>query len=359
MRVSRLWLVLALLVAQAARGDPLQHEFLLLPSAVVIGTFDREAPQTQIYDQVVQADALLSLQKGPVKLFAEYLVSDHEGDLERAQLGWQLSSDTILWVGRFHQPSSVWNHEHHHGQYLQTSISRPWIEEWEDLRGPLPQHFTGALLESTHSLAGGWRLRTSIAGGIAPKLTNDGLEPFDLVHPDSHHRMGYQVRTSIHPDEFSESGVGLLLALDQIAVDGLAGRIPYAGGLDHVDLQLIGAFGTYAGEGWKLNGTVYRARTDLHYPFASTVSDSFWVGYIAAERRVMRDLTGFVRFEEAGSTGDSPYLRLFEQFVRTRYLGGIRWDFLERQALTLQVTKSQVLNGHFSDVRLQWSAALF
>ena len=121
MRVSRLLLVLSLLCSPLARGDPLQHEFLLLPSAVVVGTFDRQAPEAQLYDQVLQADALLTLQKGPFKLFGEYLLSDHEGDLERFQLGWQLSSDTIIWVGRYHQPTSVWNHEHHHGQYLQTN----------------------------------------------------------------------------------------------------------------------------------------------------------------------------------------------------------------------------------------------
>ena len=87
-----------------------------------MGTFNRHAPNTQIEDDVLQADMLLSLQKGPFKLFAEYLLSDHEGDLERFQLGWQLSNDTVIWIGRYHQPTSVWNHDHHHGQYLQTSI---------------------------------------------------------------------------------------------------------------------------------------------------------------------------------------------------------------------------------------------
>ena len=121
MRVARLLFIAFTLCAQLARGDPFKYEFLFLPSAQVIGTFDRQAPTTQIHDEVIQADTLLTLQRGRIKLFGEYLVSDHEGDLERLQLGWQLSDDTILWIGRFHQPSSVWNHDHHHGQYLQTS----------------------------------------------------------------------------------------------------------------------------------------------------------------------------------------------------------------------------------------------
>jgi hypothetical protein len=356
MRVSRLLIVLSVLCTPLARGDPLQHEFLLLPSAQTVGTFDRQSPETQLYDQVVQADALLTLQKGPIKLFGEYLLSDHEGDLERLQLGWQLSSDTIIWVGRYHQPTSVWNHDHHHGQYLQTSVTRPDIDEWEDLRGVLPQHFTGVLIESSRAVLDHWRLRTAAAGGMAPKITEEGLEPFDLIHPEGGHRMGYQARASLHPGEFTETGVGLLAAYDQIAVEGRV--LPAQIGLDHVDLRLYGAFGTYAGESWKVTATLYFADAHLHYP-GPVVADSFGVGYVEAEKHFPYELTGFVRFEESAGVGNSTYLRLFEQFARTRYVGGVRWDFAARQALTLQLTDSWVINGHYADVRLQWSAALF
>jgi hypothetical protein len=358
MRVSRLLIALTVLCSPWARGDPLQHEFLLLPSATAIGTFDRQAPETQLYDQVVQADALLSLQKGPFKLFGEYLLSDHEGDLERFQLGWQLSSDTVIWVGRYHQPTSVYNHDHHHGQYLQTTITRPWIDEWEDLRGVLPQHFTGMLIESSHEVLGDLRLRTAIAGGLTPKLTNDGLQPFDLIHPDSGRRPGYQARASLHPSEFSDSGFGVVVADDQI--DATQFR-PINGGpkLDRIDLQLYGLFGVYADDLWKVTATVYAARAAVHYFGSTDDDDAFGFSYLQVERHIGRNFTGFARVEEAAGVGNSAYLHLFEQFARTRYLGGVRWDFLERQALTLQLTDSFLLNGHFSDVRLQWSAALF
>jgi hypothetical protein len=358
MRISRFYLVFALLLAGAVHADPLQHELLLLPSAIAVGTFDRHSPDTQIYDQVVQVDALLSLQKGPLKLFGEYLLSDHEGDLERFQLGWQLSSDTVIWIGRYHQPTSVWNHEHHHGQYLQTSISRPWIDEWEDLRGALPQHFTGVLIESTHPVFDSWRLRMAAGGGIAPKITDEGLEAYDLVHPDSTHRMGYQARASLHPDEFSETGFGVLAAADALAADGLRPEQTGNAPLDHVDLQLFGAFGAYEGEGWKISGTLYHAEAQLHYLLA-TRADSFWVGYVEGEQRFARDFTGFARYEQSVGAGDSPYLKLFDQFARQRAVAGVRWDFVERQALTVQLTNSHMLNGRFSDIRLQWSAALF
>lgn len=53
----------------------------------------------------------------------------------------------------------------------------------------------------------------------------------------------------------------------------------------------------------------------------------------------------------------SAYLRLFPMFVRQRDVIGLRWDFVRRQALTLQLSHTNTLQGHFSDIRLQWSAA--
>ena len=357
MRGSLRFVVVLALSPLLAHADPLRYEFLLLPSAEAVGTFDRRAPNTQIQDETVQADMILSLQKGPLKLFGEYLVSDHEGDLERFQLGYQLSNDTVLWIGRFHQPSSVWNHDHHHGRYLQTSISRPAIDEWEDLGGVLPQHFTGALLESGKTLAGEWQLRTAIAAGIAPQITSDGLEPFDLLHPDSkHHQAGYQARASLHPGEFTETGFGILLAIDNLTAFGFTD--PELAAINHVNLKLIGAFGTYASADWKVTATVYHADTSLYYNTFQK-SGNFDVGYVQAERRLLRDFTLYARLEDSYGSGSSAYLHLFEQFARTRQVAGLRWDFVNRQALTLQTARSHTLDGRYTDVSVQWSAAFF
>lgn len=356
MRVAHLLFALLVLGSPLARADPWQFEYLLMPSAQVVGTFDRQAPFTQFYDEVIAADNLFTIQRGPFKLFGEYVLSDHEGDLERLQLGWQLSSDTVVWMGRYHQPSSEWNHEHHHGQYLSTSITRPAIEEWEDLGGILPQHFTGILVESNHAGPGGMYLRTAAAGGLAPQLTSDGLEPFDLVHPDHNRRQaGYQVRASLHPSEFADTGFGLLAASDEIAVVSLP--TPAAFGLEHVDLTLLGAFGTYAAPSWKIFATYYYVQAELDF-FDRQLNDSFSVGYLQAEKR-LGQFTAFGRIESSIGASDSAYLHLYQEAGRDKYIGGLRWDFVQRQALTLQLGKTYTLQGHFADVRFQWSAALF
>lgn len=357
--MRRFWplFAFAMVAVQSARGDPLQHEFLLLPSAETAGTFDRHAATTEVLDAVIKADMLLSLQQGPFKLFGEYLLSNHEGDLERFQLGWQVSDDTVIWVGRYHQPTSVWNHDHHHGQYLQTSITRPAIDEWEDLGGVLPQHFTGVLIESSRAVLESWRLRTAFGAGIAPQITSEGLEPFDLVHPDSQrHQMGYQARASLHPGDFTETGFGVLAAHDDLTAIGLIS--PAQAGFDHAELKLLGLFGSYAGATWKVTGTIYHTDARLFYPTA-VLDDHFVVGYLEAEQHLAFDLTAFARWEDSAGTGGSPYLRLFDEFVRTRHVVGLRWDLASRQALTLQLSDSHTLNGRFSDIRLQWSAAFF
>jgi hypothetical protein len=357
MRISRLLLLPLLLGAPLAQADPLQHEFLLLPSAQVAGTYDNTAPVTNVVDEVVQADMIFSLQKGPFKVFGEYLLSDHEGDLERFQLGWQASGNTVLWFGRFHQPASVWNHDHHHGQYLQTSITRPQIDDWEDLGGVLPQHFTGALLESSKALSAGWQLRMAFGAGLAPQITPEGMVPFDLVHPDSNRRQaGYQARFSLHPGELTETGFGLLVASDDLAAVGFT-ALPYLN-LSHVQLQLIGAFANYSEDPWRLLATVYHAEAEQYFA-GSSVDDHFTLGYLQAERRLPHELTAFARWEDAGNANNSTYLKMFPGFAKSRLLGGLRWDFARRQALTLQLTHTHTLPGEFSDIRFQWCGAFF
>jgi hypothetical protein len=367
MRVSRLLLIFSVLASAAARGDPWQHEFLLLPSVSTVGTFDRHAPETQIVDEVVQADMIFSLQKGPFKVFGEYLRSDHEGDLERFQLGWQLSNDTVVWIGRFHQPTSVWNHDHHHGQYLQTSITRPGIDEWEDLGGVLPQHFTGMLIESNKAVLGGWQLRTAYGAGIAPQINHQGMEPLDILSPDhDRHQAGYQARASLHPSDFTETGFGVLAAHDDMPGVGLTtpglspGELssPALLGLDHVRLTLLGVFGTYAADTWKVQAVGYHANARLFYT-TSSLDDHFMVAYLQAEKRFPANLTPFARWEESAHAAGSSYLRLFDRFARERQVVGLRWDFVRRQALTLQADETHTLNGRYADVRLQWSAAFF
>jgi hypothetical protein len=115
---------------------------------------------------------VFGITKHQFRVFGEYYITPGERDLERFQMGFEFVPETVLWLGRFHQPASAWNTEHHHGQYLQTDITRPYIERWEDEQGVIPQHITGALFESRQSIGKDGAIQISAGVGAAPALTN-------------------------------------------------------------------------------------------------------------------------------------------------------------------------------------------
>ncbi len=78
-------------------------------------------------------------------MFGEFYVTPDERDLERLQFGFEFVPETVLWVGRFHQPASAWNTEHHHGHYLQTAITRP-LETGGTLAGGIAHEFNNVLV---------------------------------------------------------------------------------------------------------------------------------------------------------------------------------------------------------------------
>jgi hypothetical protein len=78
---------------------------------------------------------------------------------------------------------------------------------------------------------------------------------------------------------------------------------------------------------------------------------------VEAERRLPHELTAFARWEESANAGNNAYLKLFPMMLRQRDVVGLRWDFVPRQALTVQLSGNNTLEGHFSDIRIQWSAA--
>jgi len=339
----------------ASAGDALEHELLIFGSAEGAHVPESSLTTSDTRSETFAADILLSLQRGNASLLGEYLLTDHEGDLERFYLGWEPSSHFNLSVGRFHQPGSVWNSEHHHGQYLQTTITRPAAENWEDDGGIIPQHVTGALVESDWDLPADRVLKFAAGGGLIPVLEPGGLEPFDLVHPDAHqHRLGYQARIALQADPFGESGAGIVFAQEDIGVRG--GPLPQLPSLKYVDFTLAGAYATWVHGDWKVSAVGYYVDAGLP---GTTVRDSdFLTGYVLGEAPLYRNLRAFARWENTSHVRDSPYLEFFPAFVNRRTTLGVRWDFLRKQAITAEVAKARNEAERFNEYRVQWSAAL-
>jgi hypothetical protein len=348
-------LVLAVSTAVAGEGEPLEHQLLVFGSAEVARV--PRSNLTTIYSrpEVLAADVLFTLQRGPIKLLGEFEVNDHESDLERFQIGWEPSEHMVLWLGRFHQPGSIWNSEYHHGQYLQTPITRPGVENWDDDGGVIPQQFTGVLTESNWNLPDGRVLKIAAGSGLTSVLTPEGLKSFDLLRPNAdEHRFGYQGRVALMSDQFSESGAGLVFAKEKIAWrDAPPALFPT---LRYVDFTLAGAYATYAHGSWKLQAVGYYIDAQL---IGTHARDSdLLTGYVTVEDALTHNLRVFVRREDSSHLSEAPYLRLFPLFPTARSTLAVRWDFMRRHALTAELADTYTATDHYMEYRLQWSAAL-
>jgi hypothetical protein len=64
-------------------------------------------------------------------------------ELERLWGAWIASDELYLKLGREHSPLSMWNRRYHHGKWLWTSATQPFLARFEDDGGPLPVHQVG------------------------------------------------------------------------------------------------------------------------------------------------------------------------------------------------------------------------
>ncbi|MFO1270706.1 MAG: hypothetical protein U1F50_03325 [Rubrivivax sp.] len=316
------------------------------------------APQERLNeDAPVSADLVLSLGAGgPLRLFGEFLASSEEHDVERLQLGWEARPDTVVWLGRYHQPASAWNLEHHHGRYLQTSVTRPGVELWEDERGIVPQHLSGLLVESRHELPGGQALRLAGGTGLGTTLRDEGLEPLDLMKPRREGRhWSWSGRVSWLPDQLGASQFGLLAARHRSPVADAA----LATQLDATEVQhdLLGAFADWHPGEWRLLGAVYGIAIGTRGGSGER-TDRMTVGYLQLEGQLPAALTAYGRHEASdGVRGSAVVAAVSPQFDLRRSLLGLRWDGWHRQALTLEIARGNTVDGSRWETRLQWSAA--
>jgi hypothetical protein len=284
-------------------------------------------------------------------VLGELLLSTEEQELERFQFGWEVAPETYAWLGRFHQPASAWNTQHHHGQYLQPSITRPTIEEWEDDGGVLPQHLIGALGEARLPLADHSGLWLSAGAGIGPLMTPEGLKPLEIFSPRNTERLPtFSMRVAFLPDFASDDGLALVAMHSEIGLS----RSLYTGPADHVDLGVVGLSLGWTPRRWQLMATVYAVNAALSGD--SGKDDRFYAGYLQLSRDLGGGFSVLGRFEGSAQTDDSRYLALFPEFISQRAVMDLRWDFARQQALSLELATAQARQGNFKALRLQWSA---
>jgi len=355
--IIELLLLTTLMSSPQAHADS-QHDMLVFLSLERFEMFSASDPELDGIETLAMSDFLYTYNSDRFRFLAEYVWSNSESDLERIQAAWQIDSKTMLWFGRFHAISKYWTTEYHHGQFMQTSISRPGAEEWEDESGPMPSHITGLWLEREHTIKDHSAINLGLSAWLAPKFAGHGLVPFDPVDPDSGHDLSVNGRLIYRPDILSTNQFGLMLAYNDIAV--VSDSSPILVDLNSIRQATLGVFSNWQWKDWRLSTSWVYFDIDMRYRDGD-VEDDFILGYVQGEYEATENWTIFGRSEFDFGDDSSPYLQLLPAFIAHRNMIGLRWDFADSQAVTMEIADASTQGDDFShdnfkELRVQWSA---
>ena len=342
-------------LATPALPDDAESAFLFFASLDDLERSSVDEPTIQTSDFTPTIDLLWTARRGDWRFLGEYYLTDDEAELERLQVGYDYRPDSTFWFGRFHQPVSVWNFRYHHGAYLQPSISKPAIENWEDEGGVIPAHVTGFMLSSSRSMKGNSRLDYVVSLGVAPVVDDDELLPFDILSPDDSAgkiALGFSINYS--PDLVSETGIGIVGGYSEIesTMSPAAGTVaPFL-----VKQSLIGAQFNWENHDWEFLSAAYYVDHDVP---ENRRDAGGWLfsAYAQLIRQTSKNTNAYVRLEHTENARTAGYLRLFPHFLVNRTLAGFRFDFARRQAVAIELSRNEVILDDYSEIRVQWSAA--
>lgn len=284
------------------------------------------------------------------RVLGEVLIDNSEADLERLQFGRWVTDNTLLWMGRYHTPTAYWDMVYHHSPYLQTSISRPQIMEYEDDGGVLTTHIWGLLAD--HTITKGnkeWQLEFGI--GAAPSVTPTQLEPIRALTPKSiNNRMAAELMASYMPDVFSTKEVGIFastMALPSNRAD-----------VDEVRQTQAGAFISWSMGQMRTMSSIFAVHSNVDFPTGVSKSHTFYSGYFHFEYQLFPKWRPYVRYEGSIGTKNDPYINLFPAgLANSRIVTGLRFDVTNHQGITLEATRIEgEQTHHYNQFMLQWSA---
>ncbi len=292
---------------------------------------------------VGSVDLYLTPQFGDrVKSLAEIVFEfDRNGtgttDLERLQLGYTVSDELTVWLGRFHAPFGLWNTYFHHGANLQTSIYRPRFIEFEDRGGVMPAHAVGLWATGKTRLGAG-RITYDAYLSNGPAIRHREIDPNSYT--DDNHGKLLGLNLGYQPG-------GLLSGLT-LGVHGFGSRVnayeASGAALSAISLRVAGGYFGYDANEWEAIGEYYNFRnTESGTGLAR--SSNAWFIHIG---RAFGSLTPYVRYERASLNPHDTYFsaqrsgRSYERGVLgTRYALDARSSFKLELSHTRESTLAQ------------------
>ena len=287
------------------------------------------------------------------RFLGEIVVSDEEREVERLQFGYRITPETTLWIGRHHNPLGYWNVQFHHGTFLQTSISRPAIIEFEDEGGVLPSHIAGLFLEGKVK-GGRHAVEYELSVGVGPELlSNDSgtvaLEPLDILNPGGgDHALSWGARVSYLPQSYGLNQFGAFINHVKIPTQGL----PF----DELVLLNTGIFSVLESQNFVWMGAIFFTRDQLQL-MNDKNTNRFMAGYLQLEYNAGSSWTTYGRIEASSNVSDDPYLAMYPNLTRSKQILGIRYDIGRRQAVKVEFSRNETSDSDFNRLQVNWSAA--
>jgi hypothetical protein len=139
-------------------------------------------------------------------------------EVERAAIRFYLNDHFKVSFGRYHTPINYWNTEFHHGQWLQTTISRPEMIQFGG--SFLPVHFVGALVEGVVPAKGlNLNYNVGVGNGRSTAISRSG------DFGDVNNNRAWLANVFVRPDKLYALQVGGSVYRDEISpATGLPAR---------------------------------------------------------------------------------------------------------------------------------------
>jgi hypothetical protein len=137
-------------------------------------------------------------------------------EVERAVIRFNQSDYLKVSFGRYHTPINYWNTAFHHGQWLQTTISRPEMTQFGG--SFIPVHFVGTLVEGVLPAQGlNLNYNFGLGNGRSTVITRSG----DFGDINNH--KAWLVNMYIRPDALYALQVGGSVYRDEVNPAGVVG----------------------------------------------------------------------------------------------------------------------------------------
>jgi len=247
-------------------------------------------------------------------------------DQERAWAMWSMSDEFYLKMGMDHTVVSLWNRTYHHGKWLETTISRPFLATFEDDGGALPMHYVGLETGGLWQTTGGELDWTAIlSNGRGPDVDNRQRVG------DSNDSKAVALSLAFTPASFDALTFGVSGHMDLIPPD-----LSDAARLGNISESILGLFATYecaeTGAEW-----IGEWSTVTHDDAASGTTYDHNLAYLQVERSI-ENWTPYTRFDMKNMDMGDPYFSPLNQDLdRWQQTIGLRKEIADGAALKFEV----------------------